>query len=87
MYVYLSIYQPLLSTGFPPGMGNICKHYITHGCRLGSSCKFLHITPDELAIKMSQERNEHHNKSFSQSGSTGDPSQRSSDSNQTTVIN
>ena len=31
----------------------ICKHYITHGCKLGSNCKFLHCTPEELANKMS----------------------------------
>ena len=30
----------------------ICKHYITHGCKLGSNCKFLHCTPEELANKM-----------------------------------
>lgn len=30
----------------------VCKHYITHGCKLGNSCKFLHCTPEELANKM-----------------------------------
>jgi hypothetical protein len=40
------------------GMSNICKHFITHGCRLGTACRFLHITPEELAVKMSQERND-----------------------------
>ena len=30
----------------------ICKHFITHGCKLGSNCKFLHCTPEELANKM-----------------------------------
>ncbi|XP_019852044.1 PREDICTED: serine/threonine-protein phosphatase 1 regulatory subunit 10-like [Amphimedon queenslandica] len=28
--------------------GNICKHFISHGCRLGSNCRFLHIGPEEL---------------------------------------
>ena len=30
----------------------ICKPYITHGCKLGSNCKFLYCTPEELANKM-----------------------------------
>ena len=29
-------------------MGNICKHFISHGCRLGNNCRFLHVTPEEL---------------------------------------
>ncbi len=37
----------------PPGLeSKICKHFITHGCKLGSRCRFLHCTPEELANKM-----------------------------------
>lgn len=30
----------------------ICKHFITHGCKLGSRCRFLHCTLEELANNM-----------------------------------
>lgn len=49
---------------------NICKHYITHGCRLGNACRFLHITPEELAVKMSQEKIEEQSNSSPNSNTT-----------------
>ena len=33
----------------------ICKHFLTHGCKLGIRCKFLHCTPEELASKIAQD--------------------------------
>ena len=29
----------------------ICKHFTSYGCKLGSKCKFLHVTPEELAAQ------------------------------------
>ena len=34
----------------------ICKHFVTHGCRLGTKCRFLHCTPSELAEKLSTQK-------------------------------
>ena len=33
----------------------ICKHFLTHGCKLRDACRFLHCTPEELATKMAYE--------------------------------
>ena len=30
----------------------ICKHFLTHGCRLGTKCRFLHCSAEDLANKM-----------------------------------
>ena len=30
----------------------ICKHFLTHGCRLGAKCRFLHCSAEDLANKM-----------------------------------
>ena len=32
--------------------GQICKHFLTHGCKLGAKCRFMHCSPEELANKM-----------------------------------
>lgn len=34
----------------------ICKHFVTHGCRLGNKCRFLHCTPSELAEKLTVQK-------------------------------
>ncbi|KAL5483956.1 hypothetical protein EMCRGX_G020377 [Ephydatia muelleri] len=34
----------------------ICKHFLTHGCKLGEKCRFLHCTPEELASQMAQDQ-------------------------------
>ena len=34
----------------------ICKHFVTHGCRLGTKCRFLHCTPSQLAEKLSTQQ-------------------------------
>ena len=43
-------------TAAPYPDSRICKHFITHGCKLGSQCRFLHCTPEELASQMAHEQ-------------------------------
>ena len=53
-YVLLSAFFHHVAAPYPDS--RICKHFITHGCKLGSQCRFLHCTPEELASQMAHEQ-------------------------------
>ena len=54
MYYWVCVFFHHVAAPYPDS--RICKHFITHGCKLGSQCRFLHCTPEELASQMAHEQ-------------------------------